>query len=426
VLTFILTILVLGTSTGRLQAQAPEGRFSPLFGAPDPRQSPEETSNGGLSASGSLFGAYGDGFLIDQGFATARQPYPRLPGPSYGYDGRLFYDRLGEQVALNANAASTAGYYPAAEQFVLGRQFAGISSSWVASSWRSGRVSTGGAVQYSRNGTPFMRMTPPESQPVETIDGDQLIGSPHRASVQGHVQLEQDAGRGKSIGVMAGLQSSKLQGNERLDSYDVGGTFNAKIARYGTFRAGYTLQEVDRGVAFYTVHHADIGGEYGRPLSASRRTFVSFSGGSAALESKDQTRVYITADASLSYELRRSWTGRLRYDRGFTFVDEIVDPLVSDAVSADLSGLLSRRIDLTGSGSFRRGTVGLSPGATDFHVYGARTRVRLALSRASAVFAEYLFFHYSFAESVRLGGLPSFYDRQTVRVGVTIMTQLLH
>ena len=44
----------------------------------------------------------------------------------------------------------------------------------------------------------------------------------------------------------------------------------------------------------------------------------------------------------------------------------------------------------------------------------------------SAVYAEYLFFHYRFAESVRLGaGLPSFFDSRTIRVGVTLMTQLL-
>jgi hypothetical protein len=427
VLIVILTILFLGTPAVRLQAQAPERRPSPVFGAPDPRQSSEESSNGGLSVSGSGFGAYGDDLATDQGFATALRPHPQVPGSTYGFDGRLYYDRMSEQLALYVNAASTGGYYPAVERLALGRQFAGISSSWIVSPWRSARMSTGGSAQYSQNGTPFTEvMAPFENQPGEMIYGDELIGSPHRGSVRGHFQLEQDLGRAKSIGVIAGAQSSLLQGSERLDGYDLGGTFSAGISRYATFRAGYTLHQMDRGVGIYAVHQADIGGDYRRPLSASRRTFVSFRGGSAALESRGRTHFFVTADASLSYELRRSWTGRLRYNRGLMFVEEIIDPLVSDGLSADLNGLLSRRIDLTASGSFRHGNVGLSSNASSYHVYGARTRIRLALSRISAVYAEYLFFHYRFAEYVRLGGgLPSFFDRQTIRVGVTIMTQLL-
>jgi hypothetical protein len=427
VLAAILTILILWSPAARLHAQAPEHRLSPLFGSPDPRQAPEESLDGGLSVSGSAFGAYGDPFLSDQGLAASLQPQPLLRGSYYGLDGRLLYDRLGEKMSLRVTGASTAVYYPTVDRFMVGRQLADISSSWTTSPWRSARLSTGGAAQYSQYGVPFTEaMASPENQSLETPDADDLLGSRRRNTVAGHVQLLQEWGRDKSIGVLSNLQSSGLEGTERLNAYDLGGIFNARVARYGTFRAGYTRQEVDRGAALYAVHHANIGGDYGRPLSASRRTFVSFRGGSAALESKGQVRVFVTGDASLSYELGRSWTGRLRYNRGFTFIDEVVDPLLSDGLSADLNGLLSRRLDLSGSASFRHGTVGVSRAASSYDVYGARTRIRFALSRMSAVYADYLFFHYRFAPSVRLGAsLPSFFDRQTVRVGVTVMTQLL-
>jgi hypothetical protein len=432
-LAVILTILFLRSGAASLEAQAPERRPSAaMFGAPDPRQSPEEDADGGLSVSGSLFGAYGDPFLGDQGTATSLQPHPWLRGSYYGFDGRLLYDRLlydgpGEQLSLRMTGASSASYYPAIHRFAVGRQLADISSSWTTSPWRSARVSTGGAAQYSQYGLPFTEAAASlEDQSLETPDADDLLGSRRRNALQGYVPLQQDWGRGKSIGVLSSLQSSGFAGSDRVNGYGLGGTFNARVARDGMFRAGYTRQAVDRGVVLYSVHHANLGGDYGRPLSTSRRAFVSFRGGSAALESNGQVRVFITADASLNYELKRSWTGRLRYNRGFTFVDEIADPLLSDGLSADLNGLLSRRIDLSGSGSFRHGTVGVSRTAGNYDVYGARTRIRFALSRISAVYAEYLFFHYRFADSVRLGAsLPSLFDRQTVRVGVTVMTQLL-
>jgi hypothetical protein len=428
VLAAILTLLLLWSPAANLHAQAPDRQSSSaVFGAPDPRQSPEEGSDGGLNVSGWLFGAYGDEFLSGRAPVTPLQSDPRSHGSYYGFSGRLLYDRLGEQLSMRVNAASTAGYYPAFERFVVRRQFVDISSSWIASPWRTAHVSTVGTAVYSQYGAPFTEvMSSPDSQSVEVPEGDDLFGSHRRGTLRGRVQLEQDWGRRKSIGVMAGVQSSVLERSERIDAYDLGGSFNARIARYGTFRTGYTRQAVDRGLVRYLVHQANLGGDYGRPLSTSRRTFVSFSGGTAALESRDSFRVFVTADARLSHELGRSWTGRVRYHRGITFVDEIAAPLLFQGLNADLNGLLSRRIDVGGTASLRQGTAGVSRAPSNYHVYGAVGRIRLALSRRAAVYAEYLFYHYRFGASVPLAAsLPYYFDQQTVRVGVTVMTQLL-
>ena len=421
----LAVMLVLGPAAA-LQGQAQERRSGAvLYGSPDPRRSPEE-GHGGLSASGSVFGAYGD-YIDDRVPATSVRPYPQLQSSFYGLNGRLLYERLGEQLSMRVNGASTATYYPAVGEFRIRRQFVDISSAYVVSPWRTARLSTMGMAQYSQYGAPFAQLVVLDTQALETPgletpDGDDLFRARRRGTLRGQVLLEQDWGRRKSFAVHAGLQSTGLEGNEHVNGYDLGGTFNSRVNRYGTFRAGYTRQEVHRDFASYSVHQVNVGGDYGRPLSASRRTFVSFGGGSSAFESRGQVRVFVDADARLRHELGRSWTGTIRYSRGLTFIDEIIDPLLSSGISAELNGVLSRRIDFSGSVSFRRGTVGLSRAASQYDTYGAYTRIRFSLSRSTAAYADYLFYHYGFAETVRLASsLPSQFARQTLRVGVMFM-----
>jgi hypothetical protein len=73
-----------------------------------------------------------------------------------------------------------------------------------------------------------------------------------------------------------------------------------------------------------------------------------------------------------------------------------------------------------------RGTAGVSEAKTPYNIYVARAQLRYALSRIAAVFGEYQLYQYRFAESVGLAArLPSSFDRRTLRVGVTVMTQFL-
>jgi hypothetical protein len=429
VLAAILTILFLWSSAASLHAQAPERRpSSALFGAPDPRQSPGERPDEGFSVAGSLFGGYDDSLFTGQGPGTPFQSHSRSRDSYAGFSGRLLYDHQpADRLSLRASVSSAGRYYPVLERLVAGRQSADLSSSSVMEPWQGARLRTGGMARYSRYGGPFAGATfLTDGYPLDLIDGDDAFRLRRSDSLHGQVQLEQDWGRRKSVAVLAGVQSSGLEGSARSRGYELGGTLSTKLARYGTLQTGYTRQELNHGGASYVVHHVNIGGNYARPVSASRRAFVTFGGGSAVLESKGEIRMQAIADAGLRYELGRSWSGNARYHRGFMFVDEIIEPLLSDGVVAELTGLLSRRLELLGSGSFTHGGVGLSRTATPYTMYLARTQVRYALSRVTAVYAEYLLFNYRFAESVRVGAsLPSYFDRQTVRAGVTVMTPLL-
>lgn len=397
-----------------------------VFGAPDPRLAddpPEAT----LSATGLLFGAYDDSLFLDQRAGTLLPP-SRSRGSHLGFGGTLLYERAGDQ-SVRASLSGTNFYHLSTHRLTPGHLAADVSSSSVMPLWRGARLRSSGMAHYARYGVPFVAAASFVGRfPADMFYGDDDIHLRRTDVLRGQAQLEQDWGARKSVGVIASVQTSGLEGSGRAEGYELGGLFSNRFGRNGTLRAGYTLQEIDYGGgATYLIHHLNLGGNYGRPLSATRRVYLSFSGGSTVLESHGQARLQAVGDAALQYEIGRTWRGSARYRRGVVFVDEIAGPLLSDGFSAEIDGLLSRRLELRGSGSFTRGTAGLSrDAAPPYDMYLARTQARYALSRVAAIYAEYLFFKYRFAESVQLGGaLPSYYDRHTVRAGVTVLTQLL-
>jgi hypothetical protein len=425
---FLSALLVWGAAAVSQAQEAPEPRPShPLFGAPDPRDPPPGVLNGGLVFSGSLFGGYDDSLLGGDGLVTPPQLRPQVSGTYTGYFGRLVFDRLSDHLNLRADVSSTGRYYPGYDRFVLGKQMIDLSLGSTMSPWRGAHLSTGGAAQYARFDSPYSALAPIPDDPMGFTEGAGDINLRSVNTVLGSVQLEQDWSRRRSLAMLASARTSEIDGSERVYGYEVGGTYSTRLARYGQFRAGYTRREIDRGITRYGVHDVNLGGNYARPLSASRRAYVTFGAGTAALESRDYLRVFAVADASLRYQFKRSWTGSVRYYRGVTFVDEITEPLLSNNVLGQVDGLLSPRLQLLVSGFYGRGDVGLSRLASNYEMSSASSQLRFALSRTAAVHAEYLFYHYRFPESVhQAGNLPSKYYRQAVRVGISFTGRLIN
>ncbi len=435
VLAAILTILLLWSPAADLHAQAPERRpSSAVFGAPDPRQSPRRARMAVCRPAGRSLAPTTTTLLSGQGSAHA---------PPAGSSARAAPIRIravgfstiawATSCRLRASVASTGRYYPAFERFVLGRQFADVSSS-------SDRVAVAERPREHRRDGRYSQIR----RAVHRGDVVRPTASPSSCSTEttrSDLRRTDDASRPCSA--RAGLGPAQvdraswpesslraLEGSERAEGYDLGGTFSTRIARYGTFRAGYTRQEIDRGVrrAIWSTT-SNLGGDYGRPLSASRRAFVSFSGGSAALESsglgsrlgdcRRQTQVRVRAIVDRPRSLsprdhvrrrdRRPVVVRRRERRARTACSP------GGSIGCD-------------SGPSRAASSDCRARRAPYDVYGAHSRGSgYALSRVAAVYAEYLLLSLSLRRRPsRLGGsLPSYFDRQTVRVGVTVMTQLL-
>jgi len=308
---------------------------------------------------------------------------------------------------------------------VAGRQMAQASSSVSGSPWRDTTLRITGSGRYSLNAPPFATAAALSESDVDLPFAGDGIPLRHTNDLRGVAELEREWGTGKTLTAMGGVHSSQIDGGPRYEIYELGGRFGARLARYSAFRAGYIRQDVDRGLGHYVVHHLNIGGDYARPLSASRRAFIAFSGGSAAVESSDNFRLSAIGNVDFWYEFKQSWIGSVRYHRGISFIDEVVDPLLSDAVSGELAGLLSPRVDFNASATFSRGLVGFRS-RDSYQIYGARSQLRYALSRMMALYGEYLLFHYEFPPTILItGGLPPSTSRQAVKVGLTVSSKLL-
>jgi len=160
----------------------------------------------------------------------------------------------------------------------------------------------------------------------------------------------------------------------------------------------------------------DVGLNYGRAISLSRRTRLTFGSGTTAISDGKRKRYDVTGNANLSYEVGRSWGANLMYDRRAGFIETLSAPSFYDDVTASLGGLFTRRISLQVQGGAARGAVGLSSG-NQYWIYRAAMGLGIAVSRAASVQFDYLTYRYQFDDGRFLPTTTNpRINRQTVQV----------
>jgi hypothetical protein len=202
-------------------------------------------------------------------------------------------------------------------------------------------------------------------------------------------------------------------------------TNNASL-RLGYGRQWATYPDAPQVPATRT-HNIDAGIDYNRALSISRRTSLSFgSGATGVTDGRGNTSYHALGSAGLSHEMGRTWTARAGFTRGVEFLEGIPEPFLSDAVSVDVGGFLSRRVDVNLGGGHARGTSGVDADGSEYSTVTANARLRVALSRSALVYVQYFAFRYRFDDPAGvIQGLPDSMDRHGVRVGLTWWLPLL-
>jgi hypothetical protein len=195
------------------------------------------------------------------------------------------------------------------------------------------------------------------------------------------------------------------------------------IGSYGSYAANPIRRET---------HNIDIGADYSKALSFSRRTTFGFSTGSglmtrsgAASQSlSGSTDFRFTGAAHLNYQLGRTWSAQLAYRRGWNFVEGFSDPLFNDAVTAGLGGQLNPRTSAAVSASYLYGSMGYSGQRHDS--VGGTSMLRLRLRGSAVVYAQYVYYRYEFPGSiVPQTGFPTFFERNGARVGFSVGIPLI-
>lgn len=246
--------------------------------------------------------------------------------------------------------------------------------------------------------------------------------------------------RHSSVTFNYGLEQSHTDGTD-FSAHYVKASFNQYLGRYAIARAGYARRLVDRhglstsnepGVA--ASHDIDLGIDYNRPLSLSRRTTMVITTGSAIVPAEGRvsaqggTHYRLLGTASLNREIGRTWKAALSYGRNLEFVETFTEPLLSDTVALRLDGSFTRRVDVAVSAGLSKGSVGFAAGDPDhgYGTYGASARLRWAITRFVTTYGEYITYGHAFGSEVQVpGGFGRDVKRSEVRVGLTFWAPLI-
>jgi hypothetical protein len=164
----------------------------------------------------------------------------------------------------------------------------------------------------------------------------------------------------------------------------------------------------------------DLGVDYGRAISRSRRTHLAFSSGSSIVNYLGKQYFVVTGNAVVRRELGRTWNASLTYNRGVQFVEGLTGPLRADSFQTLLSGLLSHRFDVSAFAGYSRGQLGLGSTDPGYDTLQAGTSLRYAFARTLSFQAEYQYYMYDFSQGARLPpGVAPTTNRNSVRIGLT-------
>lgn len=208
------------------------------------------------------------------------------------------------------------------------------------------------------------------------------------------------------------------------------------MTQHATLRLGYAIRVSDQDSQNgepQILHTIDAGVNYGRALSFSRRTSLSFGTGSAIAvterdtipDGRQRTTVALTGNASLVHQMGRTWTAQLDYNRGFRTYDGFDDLHLTDTVQAGLGGLISRRLSFRADARWASSSIQTATGGGQ-QGQAANVRLQYALTSYLAAYAQYLYHEYRFTDDVLIDQrLPRRLDRQGVRVGLTTTIPLI-
>lgn len=392
--------------------------FRGLFGG----DSGTPTENGQhMSVSFTALGAYDDNVFAGERGST--NPQFQRPGVYGAMTTGLVYSNQGDRHSFDATGTAAFRYYPDQDAVSSTQQMGSI-----AYGMRLGRTSlqlSQAAVRAPRFG--FQGF--PELAP---IDGSSLSTEPlafgtndfdltllEMVRLASGASVTQTLSSRSSLSFNYSLRHTRFpDGAPDVTNQQGGGQYDRQITRGASLRLGYGYRQF--GVASPNgqtgVHDINVGVNYQRALSFSRRTTLHFDSGSSMVARQGRTFIRLTGVADLEHEIGRTWTARAAFQRGVRMIDGFAEPAFSNSISAQVGGLVARRIDVSGNVAYVKGLTGIGEDALDsrFTTYAATLTVRYAFSPILAAYTQVLRYRYVFGEDVQL---PAGFDRSVERGG---------
>jgi hypothetical protein len=410
-----LLVLTSGLASAQTQGYRPERPYRGIFagGLNDSTHS--------IAANATLSGGYDDDILAD---ATGRnRPVSSRQGTLAQLSGGLNYAMNLNRASVGAGVNSSVRYYPSLEKEYFTTYGAGVGGGIRVLD--KPEVSVSGGANYQP--LTFLSAFPSlgEQLTVEVAEPDFVPVESQYISYNAGISLTHRLSRRVSVSTSGAYRTT-----DRLErefwSRSASAALRVQMTRDVSLRVGYSLAEAHyEGRPTVQQHRPDIGLDFGRALSLTRRTTMSFGVGTEATVANDRTRIRASGNASMTHEIGRSWSARAAYQRGTTFVETIPEPVFSDSAQVSLSGLITRRIQFTSIGSALFGNTGTS--SRQFDSYRASAGISVALTRYMNAGVNYAYYKYVFDPLIELpSGIPHDVNRQSIRAQVSFWAPLLN
>jgi hypothetical protein len=430
VLLFAAALMPSPVSAQLVGDDSPEVRrpYRGLFGGPTDPRAPQS-----LVFNGSVFGAYDDDLTGGERSRPSADPSQMISGFYAGALTTLGYAKSTDSYNMGLNLAAQYRYYPDQS---YGAPSYHESFNISTGLWERARLTLNQGFAY----TPNYR--------INLLPGADGADDPEEGSADPDLDLYQQTAYRHAAG-LAFSQAIKRRSDfnaayrfryvdfvearaNDFRSYAFSFGFRHQLTSHASVRVGYGRHTSDNLRTTKAIHNIDAGVDYSRAISLSRRTMFSFSTGSAMQASEQigassdpRTRFHFIGAARLVHEIGRTWTATAAYRRSLNLREDFEQPLLTDAVTATVGGLVSRRLTMTIAAGWVN-AAGTDTGRTAYQALTASTQAQYALSRFFAVFARYFYYDYEIRDLTALQpGLPPSAQRNGVRVGVTTTVPLI-
>jgi len=343
------------------------------------------------------------------------------------FNASLNYSQLGEQKTFTLATGATLRYYSAQPQVIPSNIYGGASLSTKLGE----RTHFQGSANFGYS--PFYSfgsfLMPPSANYVRVPSDDQNIARLDNNMAGGSASLTWKLTSRSSLYTGYTLDNvSATQDAYRVFTQGINGGYQRQMTRYTSLRLGYGFRRSNQGLEsapHFDTHTIDTGIGYRRPISSSRRTTVGFGTGLVLINEGGLRSFNVTGNASLMYQLQRTWTTGVDYSRTVEKVGALLTPFISDTVSGYLSGLWTRRFGVSASGGLSLGSSALVVTNSYDGLYGSG-RFHYELSRHLPIFVEYVYYQYQFEQSRALApGFPVAMRRNGIRFGLGYSTPLI-
>jgi hypothetical protein len=393
-----------------------------------------------MTLTASALGGYDDNLAADIGSGTGTVPTAAASGYTGYFDGALDYLYGNSDHSLRASASGNVRTF---SDYLEDPAVGGTAT--VSGSTRLGRRHTLGGSQQIRyeplftSGSSYTSGLPLPPGVSGTVPTAGLLSRRSLSSLSS-VSLDREWSRRDSTRLGYSYTTQQFEDDYGDNSFHrVVAEYRRTVSRAARVRAGYRYGRgdfTDYGGTTrpYREHTIDGGPEIETALSPRRRLGLSIGGGATYTETlssvtgEDYDYWVPFGSVTATVDLTPTWSLAGGYSRGFSVLQGLTEEIYStDTVFVRTGGPLAARTDLVIGGTFASGRTPTASGVEDdFDVYGASAVLRYGITRTVSATAGYYYYHHVYSNPAALPtGFPGEYDRNAVRVGITVWAPLL-